>query len=176
MLNFPFGFIWLYLSATVGSHYAFPCVSRNLSNIWDLCCWKLLSCYPSQLSFLIKWIELLSVSHSKEFSPLHLVFFVILSSTIYKYFLATFEKRIWESISSLTSLSCNLKLWATFSIPLHATKDCIRHYWLNPSLKAQSVSSLLRNSYSFCVCAVLFCSCCTETPSLPYSFPPTAGW
>lgn len=112
MLNFPFGFIWLYLSAAVGSRYAFLCVSKTLSNIWDLCCWKLLSCYPPQLSFLIKWIELLLVPRSKAFSPLHLVVFVILSSTISKCFLETFEKCICESCYQHTSIGLIHAVWS----------------------------------------------------------------
>lgn len=112
MLYFPFGFIWLYLSRAAGSHYAFPCVSRNLSNIWDLCCWKLLSGYPPQLSFfLIKWIELL-VPRSKAFSPTASGGFVILSSPISKRFLATFEKCICESCYQHTGISLTRAVWS----------------------------------------------------------------
>lgn len=109
MFDFPFGFICLHLSAAIGSHYAFLCVSRYLSNIWDLSSWRLLS--PITI-FLIKWIELLLVPCSQAFPPLYLVVFVILSSTISKRFLATFEKCICESCYQHTSIGFTQAVWS----------------------------------------------------------------
>lgn len=177
MFDFPFGFICLHLSAAIGSHSAFLCVSRYLSNIWDLSCWKLLS--PITI-FLIKRIELLLVPCSKAFSPLYLVVFVILSSTISKCFLATFEKCICESCYQHTSIGFTQAVW---SYKAHSPSLCMR---LKAVLDTTDYNFLweLTVSYFFirkwllfvCVLCFLFLfSRHRDSLTLPCSFPPTAG-
>lgn len=170
VLAFPFGFLCFYLPAALGSCSAFLGKSRNLSGIWDLCCWRLLSCCPLQLSLFVCLFWCSSWSLTAEHLPHFLRWFYNSLQRHLQLFhsFTSFAKGNCESCCQCAGVSLTSAVWSCkpTPIPLQLTEGWLldRHFWLHNSLRAQAVTSLSKKNNTVWS-ALLFLFHCTDTPS-----------